>query len=52
MGEAQTGPNKQKLIGLPTLQFCFFNRGLKPPASPIAQPPAGGEFGFGDWVLD
>jgi hypothetical protein len=46
MGEAQMGPNQQKCLGLPMPQFCFFNRGPKPPALPIAQPPipAGSEF--------
>ena len=37
--ETQTGPNKQKYLGLPMPQFCFFNREPNPPASEIAQPP-------------
>ena len=32
-------PNQQKYLGLPMLQFCFFNREPKPPVAQIAQPP-------------
>jgi hypothetical protein len=46
MGEAKVAPNQQKLLGLPMLQFCFFNCEPKPPAAQTAQPPipAAGEF--------